>query len=606
MNKFPDQIQFGIATSSSQHGTPTEADFVFVEKLRQIIDNYSAEEALQMILNDSLSGEQSQTSLKEIGLNINAIRNIIAKYVEEGHLEEAIDIVRSIADLLVFGIDKEIVFYKYVELLKLFNFSILRFSLDWNKIVDEDNEPNSKEIYKYAKKVSLLIENGIEPIITFSHFETNGLDIHSPEFEKLFKKVSLEVLQNLIPLGVEYWIAFNEPAVHSGGINLGFWGKGTPNIAGLKKHFKTVKRLGELSKFFYKTAHDVGRESGVNVKVIANFNVSFFDTGKHPTPLDKLSAWIGDKVDKDTQLNAYRFEDGKYAFDIIALNPYQIYNFALTNRFFRKLIPRLLKDLTNGAYLYGEGEYLNEELDFNNLIPNTSNPDFEDFNETRVGSHGEILHPKSISIAIKLMIERYHLTHVALTEVGADIYNKDEFSTEDKVWYLRKVKEELEKLVEDGISIPFVLIWTLIRMWEILGPNGGGIGVWDFGILGEPLSRKDIQINLIKHLEMDEVSAAKLAENIEREGNTPIRIYREMIENLGEIFISSKINLENVVEALITNKGEENELVINILQLIELKEYYLKQEDSFSVRCIDGILTSQLEKFQNKSVAIEQ
>ncbi|MEO6728558.1 MAG: family 1 glycosylhydrolase [Candidatus Dojkabacteria bacterium] len=564
----------GIATSGPQQETPQITDFAIIKHLQMLIaTGITPKEILKSVLD--IKDETPITPLSEIGLNYIAIQNLIRGYYNKGQYDEGLALLKDVADILVFGLDNEFVFEKYINILILFNLKYLRFSISWQKILNPDGTINETGIQHYAKLCELLKVNDIEPIVNLTHYELHGYDIHSREFEYKFREIAHSVVEALVKQNVKYWIAFNEPAVHSAGLNFGIWKKGS--FFNMPAHFKTLKRIGDLSKDFYQVAHDKGDYYNVDVKVIANFNVALFDLGVDPTTLDKIIVWFADKIDKNAQINPYTFKDGTRAFDILALQPYHIYNFALVNKFLRTKVAPLLASIGTGFNM-GMGNFT-ELIPEEDFFIDTSNPDFKDNNKTRKGAHGQILYPEAILQVIMKMRDDLDFHEFIITESGADIYSQSPEGTKDKTWYLNEVFKTIKKLQQEGISIPIVLIWTLIRMWEILGPKGGGIGLWDFAIFGEPLNKDEIALILQDELEMDNIKAKLMASRIIDNGNTPLRIYDGMLDNLSKIFESGIITLEALMDALVI-KDEEKE--VSIVQLCLIKQYYIKKEGLFS------------------------
>lgn len=589
------EIHYGVSISS-QNITPKKGDFELRDHYLNILNSYPRKEALQIILNDDFEGLQSP--LSDMGLNPQALKNIITGFIKDGKEVEAEKILRDVIDVYAWGIDNEVVQEKFINLLKLFGFKILRFSIDWSKAIDDQGRPNLIEIAKYKEFCEKLLSEdvNIQPIITISHFETAGYDIFSEEFESIFNKLSQLLLEELIPIGVKYFLAFNEPAVHSGGINLGFWGYNSftkhdakmslnpiKTVKAIKtltsqatNHYKFLKRIGDLSKTFYLNAKAIAEEKDTNVEILANFNFSVFFKGSNPNPIDSLITYLANKVDKDLQINAYNLgpdENGnmKRAFDILAINPYQVYDFALTNKLIRKALSKLFDEDILLKY-----------------FPDTSNKKLINPDLTKVGTHGQLLTPHAVAQAIKQMAEEHGFSKIVLTETGSDTNGEDPEGLKNKLWYLLEVIMELEILNDGKLSIPFALIWTLVQMWEILGPPGGGGGLWDFAILGKPLRAKEISIEIQNELNIKEEQANELAKQISHSGDVPLRIYDGMIEKLGIIFRGRRVEPDEMVESLMI-KNKYN-LVVDIIQITELRKYYEKQLDKISVDYLTEVL----------------
>lgn len=110
-------------------------------------------------------------------------------------------------------------YYRYKEDIALFKelgFKVYRFSIAWTRIFPTGKEklPNSKGIAYYKKFIKELKDNGIEPLVTLSHYEMplelaleyNGwADKRVINLFVKFSKVCFESFPD-----VKYWLTFNE------------------------------------------------------------------------------------------------------------------------------------------------------------------------------------------------------------------------------------------------------------------------------------------------------------------------------------------------------------------------------------------------------------
>jgi 6-phospho-beta-glucosidase len=109
-----------------------------------------------------------------------------------------------------------------IELLSELGLKCFRTSIAWSRIypTGEEAQPNEKGLAFYDKLFDLLLEKGIEPIITISHYETplylsqqyNGWE--SKKLIPLFEKYCKTIFQRY-KNKVKYWLTFNEMnAIH--------------------------------------------------------------------------------------------------------------------------------------------------------------------------------------------------------------------------------------------------------------------------------------------------------------------------------------------------------------------------------------------------------
>lgn len=115
-------------------------------------------------------------------------------------------------------------YHHYEEDIKLFaemGFKVYRMSIAWTRIFPngDEEQANEKGLAFYDKVIDLCIKNGIQPLITISHFETPmGLKKYGfwkkrkvVDFYVHFAKTLLEHFDGR----VKYWLTFNEINVMS-------------------------------------------------------------------------------------------------------------------------------------------------------------------------------------------------------------------------------------------------------------------------------------------------------------------------------------------------------------------------------------------------------
>ncbi|GAB3066591.1 glycoside hydrolase family 1 protein [Salinicoccus sesuvii] len=111
-------------------------------------------------------------------------------------------------------------YHKYKEDIALFKemgFTLFRTSINWTRIFPngDEKEPNEHGLEFYDNLFDELIKNGIEPMITISHYETpmHLVDAYGGwENRKLIDFFSryCEVIFNRYKNKVKYWMTFNE------------------------------------------------------------------------------------------------------------------------------------------------------------------------------------------------------------------------------------------------------------------------------------------------------------------------------------------------------------------------------------------------------------
>jgi len=137
-------------------------------------------------------------------------------------LEAMVDIKKALETEYEFYPSHESIdfYHKYKEDIKLFKemgFKCLRTSIQWSRIFpngDED-KPNELGLKFYDSVINELIENGIEPIITISHFDT-PLEL-TKQYGGWKNRKLIEFYTRYVTTlfsrykgKVKYWITFNE------------------------------------------------------------------------------------------------------------------------------------------------------------------------------------------------------------------------------------------------------------------------------------------------------------------------------------------------------------------------------------------------------------
>lgn len=114
------------------------------------------------------------------------------------------------------GIDQYHHFKEDIALFKELGFKVYRFSIAWTRIfpTGEEKKPNLKGISYYQEFIKELKANGIEPLVTLSHYEM-PLDLalkyngwQDKRVIDLFVKFAKVCFENFAD--VKYWLTFNE------------------------------------------------------------------------------------------------------------------------------------------------------------------------------------------------------------------------------------------------------------------------------------------------------------------------------------------------------------------------------------------------------------
>ena len=152
-----------------------------------------------------------------------------------------------------------------IKLLKNLGIRAFRFSIEWSRIQPEKNKYDQEAIQHYVDKTKKLIENNIEPIITFHHFTTPEWVFNEGSWANN-KTVSyfndyVDVMMQSLPEEITYFNTINEPGIFTffgyfstnkfppGIANEDIFIKASQNVINAHKEaLKTIKKHNHKSK----------------------------------------------------------------------------------------------------------------------------------------------------------------------------------------------------------------------------------------------------------------------------------------------------------------------------------------------------------------------
>lgn len=157
----------------------------------------------------------------EGGYNVGGKGLSTADVMTAGDVNTPREITDGVVDGKFYPNHDGIKFYEYYpEDIKMFGqmgFKCLRTSIAWSRIFPngDENKPNEEGLKFYDDMFDCMLENGMQPVITLSHFEIpyhlvkeygGWRNRKLIDFFYNFCKVVLERYQNK----VKYWMTFNE------------------------------------------------------------------------------------------------------------------------------------------------------------------------------------------------------------------------------------------------------------------------------------------------------------------------------------------------------------------------------------------------------------
>jgi len=152
-----------------------------------------------------------------------------------------------------------------INLLKDLGIKAFRFSIEWSRVQPEKNQYDQEAIKHYVDKTRKLIENNIEPIITFHHFTTpewvfNEGSWANNKIVNYFNDYVDKMMQSL-PKEIIYFNTINEPGIFTffgyfstnkfppGIANEEIFKKASDNVINAHKEaLKTIKKHNDNSK----------------------------------------------------------------------------------------------------------------------------------------------------------------------------------------------------------------------------------------------------------------------------------------------------------------------------------------------------------------------
>ena len=152
-----------------------------------------------------------------------------------------------------------------INLLTNLGIRAFRFSIEWSRVQPTKNNYDQEAIQHYVDKTKKLIENNIEPIITFHHFTTPEwvFDEGSWANEKVVDYFNdyVDTMMKSLPKKITYFNTINEPGIFTffgyfstnkfppGIANEEIFIKSTENVINAHKQaLKTIKKHNDKSK----------------------------------------------------------------------------------------------------------------------------------------------------------------------------------------------------------------------------------------------------------------------------------------------------------------------------------------------------------------------
>ncbi len=332
-----------------------------------------------------------------------------------------------------------VLFREDLKLLKDLGVNAYRFSLEWSRIQPRENTWDGEAIAHYQEIIDILRDYRIEPMVTLHHF-TNPrwfLDRHpwhrGSSREKFLRYVEMMVSTLT---GVRYWITFNEPYV----ILIGGYLDGCmpPGLQDVPRSLAALKNIFTSHGKAYDLIHRYVPDAQVSVA----HNMSVFAPWKKWNPLDRVLK-----------------KTANYFYNHSIINAFRTGTFVVKFPFSREVeIEVPIKDKLD---FFGVNYYTRIHLRFNPFKKMGVELRYADIDGHGLTNLGWEIHPRGLAKVLRYA-SRLNLPMI-ITENGIATYD-----TEEKVKYMKRHVDVIERCLKDGLDVRGYFYWTLIDNYEWL------------------------------------------------------------------------------------------------------------------------------------------
>lgn len=361
------------------------------------------------------------------------------------------------------GIDFYHTYKEDMALFKEMGFKVFRYSISWARLFPngDDKEPNELGLKFYDSVIDECLKNGMEPLITISHFDFPIVLIekfggwYNRKLIDLYLRYC-EVIFNRYKGKVKYWVTFNEinMSIKAGPKTMGVIDEGQENYEEML--FQALHHQFVAAAKATKLAHEINKENKIGSMV------AYFTTYPYTCkPADALA------MQKDDQMK------NLFYLDILNGDKYPYYSKKYFEEHNIKLDIKdgdleVIKENTadfvgmsyyNSMISSDDGDQL--ELTAGNVHSVYKNPHL-DANEW-----GWQIDPIGLRYTLNHVYDRFGLP-VFILENSSGFF--DELTEDNKVHdpyrvdFLRKHIEQLKLAIEDGVEVIGYTMWGPIDM----------------------------------------------------------------------------------------------------------------------------------------------
>lgn len=361
------------------------------------------------------------------------------------------------------GIDFYHTYKEDMALFKEMGFKVFRYSISWARLFPNgnDKEPNELGLKFYDSVIDECLKNGMEPLITISHFDFPIVLIekfggwYNRKLIDLYLRYC-EVIFNRYKGKVKYWVTFNEinMSIKAGPKTMGVIDEGQENYEEML--FQALHHQFVAAAKATKLAHEINKENKIGSMV------AYFTTYPYTCkPADALA------MQKDDQMKNLFYLDilngGKYPY--YSKKYFEEHNIKLNIKDGDlEVIKENTADFVGMSYYNSmissdDGDQL--ELTAGNVHSVYKNPHL-DANEW-----GWQIDPIGLRYTLNHVYDRFGLP-VFILENSSGFF--DELTEDNKVHdpyrvdFLRKHIEQLKLAIEDGVEVIGYTMWGPIDM----------------------------------------------------------------------------------------------------------------------------------------------
>lgn len=349
------------------------------------------------------------------------------------------------------GVDFYHTFREDIKLFSELGLKCFRTSFSWPRIFPngDDAVPNEKGLQFYDSLIDCLLEYGIEPVMTLSHYDMpsnlvikyNGWE--SRETLEAFKRYS-DILLKRYHKKVKYWIVFNQINLISFG-SLGIISDekstiNTPTFQGIHHQFVGQAYVKQQAKML---------DESLLIGTMLSDKIAYPATC-HPD--DVLFNLIKNQMQYFFSDVAMRGEYPKYAYRFFEENKIE---FEMMDED-RVLLKNNTMDYLSFSYYYTK---------INDSKTNTNEPRDKSVNPYLTASEwGWEIDPKGLRVALNNYYDRYQCP-LFITEngIGAqDVVEDGKIHDSYRIDYLREHVKQMQEALYDGVDLIGYTMWSPI------------------------------------------------------------------------------------------------------------------------------------------------